>query len=173
MSSTGEVVALAEAAVDLSELRFIAQALVAAALASSTADLFALGFPAGAEKHVACLTLLAFTAGTQVAGLTLASPTVISTCKEKVSLTSLFLHFCYTHTVTVMTAHIKHSQIQIMRSVYVQPKAKTAPHTETPSSFLLLLCIRSVRAEVFNGVPHGHLRHTALAVRAEAPPTCC
>lgn len=105
MSSTGEVVALAEAAVDLSELRFIAQALVAAALASSTADLFALGFPAGAEKHVACLTLLAFTAGTQVAGLTLASPTVISTCKEKVSLTSLFLHFCYTHTHTHSYSH--------------------------------------------------------------------
>lgn len=114
MSSTGEVVALAEAAVDLSELRFIAQALIAAALASSTADLFALRFPAGAEKHAACLTLLAFTAGTQVAGLTLASPTVISTWKEKVSLTSLFLHFCYTHahTVTIMTAHIKHSQSQ-------------------------------------------------------------
>lgn len=98
MSSTGEVVTLAEAAVDLSKLRFIAQALVAAALASSTADLFAFRFPAGAEKHVACLTLLAFTAGTQVAGLTLASPTVISTCKEKVSLTSLFLHFCYART---------------------------------------------------------------------------
>lgn len=83
MSGTGEVVALAEAAVNLAKLRLVAQTLVAAALSSPAADLLALGFPAGAEVHAAGLALLALTAGAQVARLTVTSPTVISTCKGK------------------------------------------------------------------------------------------
>lgn len=83
MSGTGEVVTLAEAAVDLAKLRLVAQALVAAALSSPAADLLALGFPAGAEVHAAGLSLLALAPGTQVARLTVTSPTVISACKGK------------------------------------------------------------------------------------------
>lgn len=89
MSGTREVITLAEAAVDLSKLRFVAQTLVTAALASSAADLLALGLPAGAQVHVAYLTFLALTAGAQVAGVTVTSPTVISTCKPKVSVTTV------------------------------------------------------------------------------------
>lgn len=81
VSGTGEVVTLAEAAVNLSKFRLEAQTLVAAALSSTAADLLALGFPAGAEVHAAGLALLALAAGAQVARLTVTNPTVISTCK--------------------------------------------------------------------------------------------
>lgn len=82
MPGAREVVALAEAAVDLAELGLVAQALVAAALSSPAADLLALGFPAGAQVHAAGLALLALAAGAQVSWLAVASPTVISTCKH-------------------------------------------------------------------------------------------
>lgn len=81
MSSAGEVITLAEATVDLAKPGLIAQALVTATLASATADLLALSFPADIEVHAASLTLLALALGAQVARLTVASPTIISTCK--------------------------------------------------------------------------------------------
>lgn len=83
VSGTGEVVTLAERAIDLAKLGLIAQTLVAAALSSPTADLLSLGLPAVAEVHGAGLPLLALTAGTQVARITATNPTVISTCKSK------------------------------------------------------------------------------------------
>lgn len=83
MSGAGEVITLAEAAINLAKLRLVAQTLVAAAFSSPTADLLALSFPAGAEVHAAGLALLTLTAGAQVARLTVTSPTVISTCKGK------------------------------------------------------------------------------------------
>lgn len=83
MSGAGEVVTLAVAAVNLAELRLVAETLVAAALSSPAADLLALGFPAGAEVHAAGLALLALAAGAQVARLTVTRPTVISTCRGK------------------------------------------------------------------------------------------
>lgn len=84
MSGTGEVVALAEGAVDLAELGLVAQTLVAAALSSPAADLLSLGLPAVAEVHGAGLPLLALAAGAQVARLTVTSPTVIRTCKARI-----------------------------------------------------------------------------------------
>ncbi len=83
MSGAGEVITLAVAAVDFAKLRLVAETLVAAALSSPAADLLALGFTAGAEVHAAGLALLAFAAGTQVTRLTVTSPTVISTCRDK------------------------------------------------------------------------------------------
>lgn len=83
MPGAGEVVTLAEAAVNLAKLRLVAQTLVAAALPSPAADLLALGFPAGDEVHAAGLALLALTAGAQVARLTVTSPAVISTCRDE------------------------------------------------------------------------------------------
>lgn len=83
MSGTGEIITLAKAAVDFAKLRFIAEALVAAALSSSAADLLPLGFAAGTQVHAAGLSLLALTAGAQVARFTLTSPTGIGTCNEK------------------------------------------------------------------------------------------
>lgn len=77
MPRAGEVVALAEAPVDLPELRLVAEALVAAALASPAAQLLALGFPAGAEVHAAGLALLALAAGPQVPRLTLTGAAVV------------------------------------------------------------------------------------------------
>lgn len=81
MPGAGEVVTLAEAAVNLAKVRLEAQALVAAALSSSAADLLALGFPAGAVVRAAGLALLALAAGAQVARLAATSPTVVSTCE--------------------------------------------------------------------------------------------
>lgn len=81
MAGAGEVVALAEAAVDLAELGLVAQALVAAALAAAAADLLALGLAAGAQVHAAGLALLALAAGAQVARLTAAGATVVGPCK--------------------------------------------------------------------------------------------
>lgn len=83
VSGTGEVVTLAEAAVDFSKLRFVAETLVAAALPSPATDLFAFSFPTGAEVHATSLALLALAPSTQKAWLTATSPTVISTCKDK------------------------------------------------------------------------------------------
>lgn len=80
MSGAGEVVTLAEAAVDLAKVRLEAATLVAAALSSSAADLLALGFPAGALVHAAGLALLALAAGAQVARLAVTSPTFVGTC---------------------------------------------------------------------------------------------
>lgn len=80
MAGAGEVVALAEAAVDLAEFRLVAQALVAAALAPPAAQLLALGLPAGTQVHAAGLALLALAAGAQVARLTLAHPAVGRAC---------------------------------------------------------------------------------------------
>lgn len=77
VTGTGEIVAFAEAAVDLPELRLVAQTLVAAAFPSSTADLLALWFPAGVQVYAAALSLLALTAGAQVARLTVAGATII------------------------------------------------------------------------------------------------
>lgn len=48
VSGAGEVVTFTVAAVDLAELGFVAQALVAATLPSPATDLLALGLPAGA-----------------------------------------------------------------------------------------------------------------------------
>lgn len=80
MPGAGEVVTLAEAAVDLAKVRLEAETLVAAALSSAAADLLALGFPAGAVVHAAGLALLALAAGAQVARLAVTSPTVVGTC---------------------------------------------------------------------------------------------
>lgn len=80
MASAGEVVALAEAAVDLAEFRLVAQALVAAALPAPAAQLLALGLPAGTQVHAAGFALLALAAGAQVARLTLAHPAVVRAC---------------------------------------------------------------------------------------------
>lgn len=80
MPSAGEVVALAVAAVDLAELRLVAQALVAAALAAPAAQLLALGLPAGTQVHVAGFALLALAASAQVAGFTLARSAVVGAC---------------------------------------------------------------------------------------------
>jgi len=83
VSGAGEVVALAEAAVDLPELGLVAQTLVAAALAAAAAELLAFGLPAGADEHAAGLALLALAAGAQVARLTLTGAAVIRTCRAK------------------------------------------------------------------------------------------
>lgn len=83
MPGAREVVAFAEAAVNLAKLGLVAQALVAAALSSPAADLLALGFPTGAQVHAAGLALLALAASAQVSGLAVTSPTVISACKHK------------------------------------------------------------------------------------------
>lgn len=80
MPRAGEVVALAVAAVDLAELRLVAQTLVAAALSAPAAQLLALGLPAGAQVHVAGFALLALAASAQVARLTLARPAVVGAC---------------------------------------------------------------------------------------------
>lgn len=77
MSGTGEVVTLAEGAVDFAELRFVAQALVTAAFSTAAAHLLALGLTAGTEVLVVDFTLLAFAAGPQVAGLTAAHPAAV------------------------------------------------------------------------------------------------
>lgn len=82
MTRAGEIVAFAEAAVDLPKLRLVAQTLVAAAFPSSTADLLALCFPAGAQVDAAGLSLLALTAGAQVARLTVAGATIIGAWKR-------------------------------------------------------------------------------------------
>lgn len=63
MSGAGEIVAFAEAAVDLPKLGLVAQALVAATLPSPTADLLALCFPAGVQVYAAGLALLALASG--------------------------------------------------------------------------------------------------------------
>lgn len=89
MSGAGEVVAFAEAAVDLAKLRLVAQTLVAAALSAAAADLLALGFPAGAHVQAAGLALLALAASAQVARLAVTSPTIICTCEEKRSFRSM------------------------------------------------------------------------------------
>jgi len=68
----GEVVALAEAAIDLAELRLVAQTLVAAALATAAAHALALGLPAGAQVLAARLAVLTLAAGAQVARVTVA-----------------------------------------------------------------------------------------------------
>lgn len=83
VAGAGEVVAFAEAAVDFSKLRVVAETLVAAALPSPAADLFAFSFPTGAEVHAASLALLALAPSAQEAWLTATSPAVISTCKDK------------------------------------------------------------------------------------------
>lgn len=83
MSGAGEVVALAVAAVDLAEFRLVAQALVAAALSTAAADLLALGLPASAHVRAPGVALLALATGAKVTRLTVTSPTVICTCKEK------------------------------------------------------------------------------------------
>ena len=80
MPGAGEVVALAEAAVDLAELRLVAQALVAAALPPTAADLLSLGLPTDAQVRAAGLALLALAASAQVARLAATSPTVIGAC---------------------------------------------------------------------------------------------
>lgn len=77
MSGAGEIVAFAEAAVDLPELGLVAQTLVAAALAPPAAHLLTLGLPTGAQVGGAGLALLALTAGAQVAWLTAAGATVV------------------------------------------------------------------------------------------------
>lgn len=82
MPGAGEVVALAEGAVDLAELRLVAQALVAAALSPPAADLLPLGLPAGAQVHAAGVSLLALAAGAKVTRLTVASPAIIGSCKN-------------------------------------------------------------------------------------------
>lgn len=88
MTGTGEIVAFAEAAVDLPKLRLVAQTLVAAAFPSTTADLLALCFPAGVQVYVAGLSLLALTAGAQVAWLTVAGATIIGAWKRSPMLDS-------------------------------------------------------------------------------------
>lgn len=77
MSGTGEVVTLAEGAVDFAKLRLVAQALVTAAFSAAAAHLLALGLTAGTEVLVIDLTLLALAAGSQVAGLTAAHPAAV------------------------------------------------------------------------------------------------
>lgn len=77
MPRTGEVVAFTEASVDLPKLGLVAEALVAAALASSAADLLALGFPARTDVHVAGFTLLALAVGAQIARLAVAGAAVV------------------------------------------------------------------------------------------------
>lgn len=68
MAGTGEVVALAEAPVDLAELRLVAQALAAAALAAATAHLLSLSLAARAQVPATTrLALLALAARAQVA----------------------------------------------------------------------------------------------------------
>lgn len=82
MAGAGEIVAFAEAAVDLPKLGLVAQTLVAATLPSSAADLLALCSPAGVQVYGAGLALLALTVGAQVARLTVADATVIGACKR-------------------------------------------------------------------------------------------
>lgn len=70
MAGAGEVVALAKASVDLAELRLVAQALTAAALATTAAHLLSLGFAAcGLVPVAARLAFLALAARAQVARL--------------------------------------------------------------------------------------------------------
>ena len=69
MAGAGEVVALAEAAVDLAKLGLVAQTLVTAALPPSAAGLLPLRLPAGAQVQAARVALLALAAGAQVARL--------------------------------------------------------------------------------------------------------
>lgn len=70
MAGAGEVVALAEAPVDLAKLRLVAQALAAAALAAAAAHLLALGLAARRQVPAAArLALLALAASAQVARL--------------------------------------------------------------------------------------------------------
>lgn len=94
VSGAGEVVALAEAAVDLPELGLEAQTLVAAALPSPAADLLALGLPAGAEGAAAGLPLLALAAGAQVARLAATRPTVVRTYEGRKVLRIDFMTTC-------------------------------------------------------------------------------
>lgn len=82
MSGAGEVVALAEAAVDLPKLGLVAQALVAAALSSPAAHLLPLRLSAGAQVDAAGVALLALAAGAQVARLAVTRPTVIGSCRD-------------------------------------------------------------------------------------------
>lgn len=77
MSCTGEVVTLAEGAIDFAELRLVTQTLVTAAFSAAAAHLLALGLTAGTEVLVVDLTLLALAAGPQVAGLTSARPAAV------------------------------------------------------------------------------------------------
>lgn len=77
VSSTGEVITLAEGAVDFAKLWLVAQALVTAAFSAAAAHLLALGLTAGTEVLVVDLSLLEFAAGSQVAGLTTAHPTAV------------------------------------------------------------------------------------------------
>lgn len=77
MSGTGEVVTLAETAVNLAEFGLVAETLVAAAFSSPAAQLLALGFTAGADIQAAGLAFLALAAGAQVAQLTVAGPAVV------------------------------------------------------------------------------------------------
>lgn len=88
MASAGEVVALAEAAVDLAEFRLVAQTLVAAALPPTAAHLLAFGLPAGTQVHAAGVSLLALAAGAQVARLTLARSAVVSACMRRTLVSS-------------------------------------------------------------------------------------
>lgn len=78
MSCTGEVVTLAEGAIDFAELRLVTQTLVTAAFSAAAAHLLALSLTAGTEILVVHLTLLALAAGSQVSGLTAAHPTAVS-----------------------------------------------------------------------------------------------
>lgn len=82
MPGTGEVVALAEAAVELAKLGLVAQTLVAAALPTAAAQLLALRFPAGADSHTVAITLLALAVGTQISRLAVTGTTGVRTCKE-------------------------------------------------------------------------------------------
>lgn len=77
VSGTGEIITLAEGAVDLAELGLVAQALVTAAFSATAAHLLAVCFSTGTEVLVAHLTLLALAAGSQIPRLTAAHPTAV------------------------------------------------------------------------------------------------
>lgn len=106
VSGAGEVVAFAEAAVDLPKLGLVAQALVAATFPSPTADLLALCFPAGVQVDAAGLALLALTSGSQVARLTVTGATIIGACKRSQMLYSTAVTFFTYPTGSFTSPHI-------------------------------------------------------------------
>lgn len=77
VASAGEVVALAEAAVNLPKLGLVAETLVTAALPSAAADLLPLSFSAGAQVHAAGLALLTLAVSSQVTRFTMTGATVV------------------------------------------------------------------------------------------------
>lgn len=85
MSSAGEVITLAVHAVDFTELRLVAPAVVTAAFPTPTTHLFAFSFPTGREVQAAYFFLLTLTVGAMVAWVTAAYATCIGTRRAAVA----------------------------------------------------------------------------------------